>query len=74
MTITKNDIRAGSTIMVRGEWGKAAPQMVKVTSIWSRDPSHSRIDGQGSHCIDYKTDSGSIHWAFMHQIDYVVDY
>ena len=56
------DIREGSVVVVRGDFGSGTPKRVTVEEV------HSDIKN-GRPGIDY---AGS--WAYLHQVDRVVQY
>ena len=67
--ITFSDIRKGSQIMVRGGFGNDVPRPATVQGLIPNIKKH----GQGG--IDYFfTPSGQVYWAYLDQIDEVLEY
>lgn len=65
--IKLEDIRIGSKVMVRGGFGGCKPELATVISL-EEDIKH------GEPGIGYKTEDGELHWAYLNQIDKVVEY
>ena len=61
------DIKVGSIIIVRGNFGRELPKKARVTGI-------SKDGKNGSAVIDYKDGGTWEMWAYLHQIDAVVKY
>ena len=62
MTVKFEDLREGSVVIVRGNFGNGPPQRVKVEGL-DRDIKNG-IPG-----IDYEG-----HWAYLDQVERVVSY
>jgi len=60
--ITINDVREGSKVIVRGDFGMGLPHEVIVENV-EQDIKN------GQPGIDY-----DVAWAYLHQIDRVVEY
>ena len=65
--ITLKQIRQGSVVQVRGDFGNAAPQRATVTCV-EADVKNG-IPG-----IDYRLSNGDRHWAYLYQVDSVERY
>jgi len=62
------DIRPGSIVMVRGNFGTGAPVRAVVDSVESNIKNH--LPG-----IDYTAQGASTgHWAYLHQVSVVIQY
>jgi hypothetical protein len=60
-------LKEGSTVEVRGNFGSGPKELVTV--VGTDSDIKNGIPG-----IDYDTDSGLAHWAYINQIDRVVAY
>ena len=66
--ITLKDLRIGSTIVVRGSWGSGPAVRAKVIML-ERDIKNGRAG------VDYTVErTGDEHWAYLDQVERVVQY
>lgn len=64
--IEVRDVRPGSVVIVRGDFG----QGVAVKAVVEGVEAHGK---NGRAVIDYQH-KGNSHWAYLHQVDCVVSY
>jgi hypothetical protein len=65
--VSLNQVREGSIVYVRGDFGQARAQRVTVTEV-EADVKN------GLPGICYVTELGDDHWAYITQVDRVVTY
>lgn len=66
--IKLTDIREGSIVQVRGDFGRSWPVLARVDNVEANVKN-------GCPGIDYTmTTTGNTHWAYLHQIDRVITY
>lgn len=67
MSVELKDIREGSIVMVRGDFGSGNPKRATVTEV-DDDIKNGRAG------IDYITNEGEEHWAYLEQVDRVINF
>jgi|APCry1669188970_1035186.scaffolds.fasta_scaffold00100_30 hypothetical protein len=65
--VALNEVRVGSTVMVRGAFGMDAPVRATVTEV-------ERVIKNGQPGICYNTANDANHWAYLNQVDEVIKY
>jgi hypothetical protein len=65
--ITLQDIREGSTVIVRGGFGLESPAKVRVDYVYEEIKNNHPG-------IDYIDANGSLRWAYLDQVVRVVEY
>lgn len=62
-----SDIRIGSKVKVRGCFGSGKPELCEVVEIEEEIKN-------GEPGISYTAEDGEMHWAYLNQVDKVVEY
>jgi hypothetical protein len=61
------EMRRGSEIILRPAWGSKPPERARVEAVESNIKN-------GRPGIDYTSESGEPHWAYLDQVDRVIKY
>jgi hypothetical protein len=61
------DLRAGSIVILRPDFGSGNPVQVMITGVEEQGKN-------GKDVVDYVYPDGARRWAYTHQIDKVIEY